>query len=42
MKTHWGVVVMMPHSDVVGYWCFGRPCCIQLQGEVQHVCTSHI
>jgi hypothetical protein len=26
--------VVMPCSDVVGYQCFGGPCCLHLQGEV--------
>jgi len=26
--------VMMLYSDVVGYQCFGGPCCLNLPGEV--------
>jgi hypothetical protein len=26
--------VVMPCSDVVGYWCFRGPYCLHLQGEV--------
>jgi len=25
--------VMTPHSAVVGFWYFGEPCCLHLQGE---------
>jgi len=26
--------VFTPRSDVAGYQCFGRPCCLHLQGDV--------